>query len=137
LVEKVTAPTPEGSEAVPVNVNEARVVATDVDKGEVIVSVGPVVSTTPEVSVTLTIWETLPVPSAAVTVMLLTPSDSGILDMTQFEPLIDDPPDAPRLLLQVTAGEPLPPVTVPESDVDREVVVAGGTLIVNASGLGA
>ena len=121
----------------PVNVSEARVVDTDVDNGLVIVIEGPVVSVTPEVRVTLTIWETLPVPSAAVTVMLLTPTDSGILDMTQFEPLIDDPPDAPMLLLQVTAGEPLPPVTVPESDVVMAVVVAGGALIVSASGLGA
>ena len=104
-----------------------------------IVSAGPVVSVPPgavAVRVTLTIWETLPVASAAVTVMLLTPIVSGIFDITQFEPLIDVPSNEPMLLLQVTAGEPLPPVTVPESDIVRAVVVTGGALIVSMSGPG-
>jgi len=100
------------------------------------VNAGPVVSATPAIRVTLTIWETLPVASAAVTVMLLIPTASGIFEMIQFVPLIDDPSDAPMLLLQLTAGAPLPPVTVPERDMIVAVVVAGGTLIVSASGLG-
>jgi len=83
------------------------------------------------VRVTLTIWETLAVASAAVTVIVLTPTPSGIFDITQFEPLIDDPSDEPMLLLQLTAGEPLPPVMVPESDIVVAVVVAGGALIVS------
>jgi len=100
------------------------------------VNAGPVVSATPAIRVTLTIWETLPVASAAVTVMLLIPTASGIFEMIQFVPLIDDPSDAPMLLLQLTAGAPLPPVTVPERDMIVAVVVAVGTLIVSASGLG-
>ena len=84
----------------------------------------------------LTIWETLPVASAAVTVMLLTPIVSGIFEMIQFEPLIDDPSDAPMLLVHVTAGAPLPPVMVPESDIVEAVVVAGGALIVSTRGPG-
>ena len=66
----------------------------------------------------------------------MTPIASGMLKMVQFEPLIDDPSDAPVLVTQVTAGEPLPPVMVPASEIVAEVVVAGGTLIVSASGLG-
>jgi hypothetical protein len=84
----------------------------------------------------LTTCETLPVASAAVTVMLLTPTVRGIFDMIQPVPLIDDPSDAPMLLLQLTAGAPLPPVTVPESDIVAAVVVAGGALIVSISGPG-
>ena len=85
------------------------------------------------VRVTLTMRETLPVASAAVTVMLLTPIVSGIFDMTQFVPLIDAPSNAPMLFVQLMAGEPLPPVTVPESDMVVAVVGVGGALIVNAS----
>lgn len=66
----------------------------------------------------------------------MTPITSGILDMTQFEPLIDVPSDAATLVVQVTAGEPLPPVTVPEREITAEVVVAGVALIVRASGPG-
>jgi hypothetical protein len=99
-------------------------------------SAGPAVSAAPAVRVTLTIWETLPVASAAVTVMVLTPIVSGIFEMTQFEPLIDAPSNAPMLFVQLIAGAPLPPVTVPESDIIAAVVVAGGVLIVSTSGLG-
>ena len=99
-----------------------------------IISAGPVMSVTPAVRVTLTMRVTLPVASAAVTVMLLTPIVSGIFEMTQFEPLIDDPSDAPMLFVQLIAGPPLPPVTVPESDMIAAVVVAGGGLIVSTSG---
>lgn len=88
------------------------------------------------VRVTLTMWETLPLASAAVTVIVLTPIASGIFDMTQFEPLIDAPSDAPMLFVQLIAGEPLPPVTVPVSDIVAAVVGDGGVLIVRASGLG-
>jgi hypothetical protein len=68
--------------------------------------------------------------------MVLTPIVSGRLDMIQFEPLIDDPSNAPVLEVQVTVGEPLPPVTVPVSEIVAEVVVAGGTSIVRARGPG-
>jgi hypothetical protein len=102
----------------------------------VIVNAGPVVSVTPAIRITLTMRETLPVASAAVTVMVLTPIDSGIFDITQFEPLIDAPSDAPMLFDQLIAGAPLPPVTVPESDIVVAVVVAGGALIVSVRGLG-
>src|SRR5665213_381738 len=73
-------------------------------------------------------------PSAAVTTMVLTPMASGRFDMTQFEPVIDDPSDAPVLEVQVTVGEPLPPVTVPVSEIVAAVVVAGGTSIVRVRG---
>jgi len=88
------------------------------------------------VRVTLTIWETVPDASLAVTVMVLSPIASGMLNMVQLSPLIDDPSDAPVLVIQVTEGELLPPVTVPVSVRVAEVVVAGGALIVRASGPG-
>lgn len=56
--------------------------------------------------------------------------------MTQLEPLIDDPSDAPELEVQVTVGEPLPPVTVPVSEIAAAVVVTGGGLMVKAKGPG-
>lgn len=87
--------------------------------------------------VTLTALETLPVASVAVTVMLLNPAASGILAAAQFVPLTEAVPDAPVLELHVTTGEPLPPVTVPESDTVADVVVAGGGSTVSASGSGA
>jgi hypothetical protein len=62
--------------------------------------------------------------------MVLTPIANGRLDMTQFEPLIEDPSDAPELEVQVTVGEPPPPVTVPVSEIAVAVVVAGGGLMV-------
>ena len=82
-------------------------------------------------------WETLPVASAAVTVTVLSPIVSGIFEMTQFEPLIDAPSDAPMLFVQLIAGPPLPPVTVPERDIVAAVVVARGGLIVNVIAPGA
>ncbi len=88
------------------------------------------------VRVTLTMWETLPVPSAAVTVILLTPIVSGIFEMIQFEPLIDAPSEAPMLFVQLIAGAPLPPVTVPESDMIAAVVGDRGALIVSTRGPG-
>jgi hypothetical protein len=84
--------------------------------------------------VTLIVRETVPVASVAVTVMLFTPSASGTLRMVQLEPLIEAPSDAPVLVSHVTTAPPLPPVTVPESDIVAEVVVAGGRLTVRASG---
>ena len=68
--------------------------------------------------------------------MVLRPIASGILDETQFEPVIEDPSDAPVLVLQVTDGEPVPPVTVPVSEIVEAVVVAGGTSTVRARALG-
>src|SRR6185503_3447707 len=100
-------------------------------------SVGPVVSVPAggvAVLVTVTRRETLLVASAAVTVMLLIPITSGIPDITHPVPLIDEPSNAPMLFVQLTAGAPLPPVTVPESEMIAEVVVAGGTLTVRAIG---
>jgi hypothetical protein len=72
----------------------------------------------------------------AVTVMVLSPIASGMLSMVQLPPLIVDPSDAPVLVIQVTDGVPLPPDTVPVSEIVAEVVVAGGALIVRASGPG-
>jgi hypothetical protein len=87
------------------------------------------------VRVTLTLWEMLEVASAAVTVMVLTPIVSGIFEMAQIVPVITDPSNAPIPFVQLIAGAPLPPVTVPDSDIDVAVVVAGGTLIVRAIGV--
>ena len=101
-----------------------------------IVSAGPVVSAVPGIRVTLTLWEMLAVASAAVTVMVLTPMLSGIFEMIQSEPLIDDPSDAPMPFDQLTAGEPLPPVTVPVSDMLAAVVGDGGASMVKTSGPG-
>src|SRR6185295_8291110 len=84
--------------------------------------------------VTLTVRETLPDASVAVTVMLLTPIASGMLKMDQLVPLIEDPSDAPVLVIQVTEGAPLPPVTVPDNEIAAEVVMAERTLTVNARG---
>src|SRR5438874_20713 len=68
--------------------------------------------------------------------MLLTPITRGRLDITQLEPLSDDPSNAPELEVQLTVGEPLPPVMVPVSEMAAAVVVAGGGLIVRARALG-
>jgi len=68
--------------------------------------------------------------------MVLTPIANGIFEMTQLEPLIADPSNAPVLEVQVTVGEPLPPVTVPVSEIVAEVVVKGGTSMVRARGPG-
>ncbi len=57
--------------------------------------------------------------------------------MVQLPPLTVDPSDAPVLVNQCTDGEPLPPVTVPVSEITAEVVVVGGALTVTASGPGA
>jgi hypothetical protein len=132
LVVQVTA----GEPLPPVTVPESEIAAeVVVAGGALIVSVSGLGGAT-TVRVTLTMRETLPVASAAVTVMVLTPIDSGIFDMTQFEPLIEDPSNEPIPFVQLTAGEPLPPVTVPESDMVVAVVVAGGVLIVSTSGPG-
>jgi hypothetical protein len=124
----------DGEPLPPVTVPDKEMVASVVvARGVLIVSTsGPGGGAT--VRVTLTMWEVLPVASVAVTVMVLTPIARGILNMVQLSPLIEDPSDAPALVIQVTAGEPLPPVTVPESDIVAEVVVAGGMLIVKARG---
>ncbi len=88
---------------------------------------GPVVSVPTgggvTVWATLTVWETVPVASVAVTVMLLIPAARGMFKADQFVPLTAAEPEAPVLENQVTAGVPLPPVTVPESDTVVEVVV--------------
>lgn len=140
-VDHVTLATPDRSDAVPVNVSEAKVVAKDVVDGYVIVSVGPVVSVPPAgtvtVRVTLTVRETLPVASVAVTLMLLNPIASGIFDAAQFVPLTEPVPNAPVLVSHVTTAAPLPPVTVPDNDTVVDVVVAGGVLTVRTSGPGA
>ena len=68
--------------------------------------------------------------------MVLTPIVSGRLDITQFEPVIDDPSNAPVFDVQVTVGEPLPPVTVPVSEIVAESVVAGGTSMIRERGPG-
>jgi hypothetical protein len=104
------------------------------------VSAGPVVSVPVggglTVRVVLTTRETLPVESAAVTVMLLNPIARGIFKAAQFAPFTDATPDAPVLEDHVTAGVPLPPVTVPESEIVAEVVAAGTAFAVKARGGG-
>jgi hypothetical protein len=132
LVVQVTA----GAPLPPVTVPDSEIAAEVVVAGGVLIVRASGLGGATTVRVTLTMRETLPVASAAVTVMLLTPISNGILNMAQFEPLIDDPSDAPVLVIQVIAGEPLPPVTVPESEIVAEVVVTGGTLIVSTSGPG-
>jgi len=67
---------------------------------------------------------------------MFSPTVSGRLDIAQFDPVIDDPSNAPVLEVQVTVGEPLPPVTVPVSEIVAEVVVAGGTSTVRVRGPG-
>ena len=129
LVTQVTA----GAPLPPVTVPEREIVAEVVVAGNALIvrtsGLGIVA-----VLVTVTTRETLPVASAAVTVMVFTPIASGMLKMDQIVPLMEDPSDAPVLVIQVTDGVPLPPVTVPESEIVAEVVVAGGTLTVNARG---
>jgi len=120
----------------PVTVPESDMVVAVVVAGGVLIVSARGLGGTTRVRVTLTMCETLPVASAAVTVMLLTPIDSGIFEMTQFEPLIDAPSEAPMLFVQLMAGPPLPPVTVPDSDMIAAVVVAGGVLIVSTRGPG-
>jgi uncharacterized membrane protein (DUF441 family) len=124
----------DGEPLPPVTVPDKEMVASAVvARGVLIVSTsGPGGGAT--VRVTLTMWEVLPVASVAVTVMVLTPIARGILNMVQVSPLIEDPSEAPVLVIQVTDGDPLPPVTVPDSEMVAEVVVAGGTLIVKARG---
>ena len=88
------------------------------------VSAGPVVSVPVggglTVRVVLTTREMLPVESAAVIVMLLNPIAKGTFNAVQFVPFTDAAPDAPVLEDHVTAGVPLPPVTVPESEIVAE-----------------
>jgi hypothetical protein len=132
LVVQVTA----GEPLPPVTVPESEIAAeVVVAGGALIVSVSGLGGAT-TVRVTLTMRETLPVASAAVTVMVLTPIDRGIFEMTQFEPLIDAPSDAPMLLVQLIAGAPLPPLTDPESEMVAAVVGVEGALIVSTRGPG-
>ena len=79
----------------------------------------------------------LPVISAAVTVMVLSPVARGMLDISQFAPLSVAAPDAEVERAQVIAGVPLPPVTLPESETVARVVVAAAAFMVSASGAGA
>jgi hypothetical protein len=86
--------------------------------------------------VRLTVWETLPVASVAVVVMLLSPVVSGMLATVQFVPLTEAVPDAPVLESHVTTGVPLPPAMVPESEIEAAVVTGGGAFTVRVSGGG-
>src|ERR1051326_6288015 len=105
------------------------------------VSVGPVVSVpggggvTMTWRVTVTVRETLaPLESAAVMVIVFNPAASGIFATVQFVPAMTAGPNAPVFSHHVTVTPPLPPVTVPESEVDVAVVVVGGAFTVSASG---
>lgn len=84
--------------------------------------------------VRLTVWETLPDASAAVTVMLLDPRASGTLVASQFVPSSEATPDPPVLDDHVTVAPPLPPVTVPDSEIEAAVVTGGGAFTVRVSG---
>src|SRR5207249_12263734 len=86
--------------------------------------------------VTLTVREHVAVPAVASSPTRRSSDLSGMLKIDQLVPLIDDPSNAPVLVIQVTDGAPLPPVTVPESEIAAEVVVAEEALIVSASGRG-
>ena len=100
------------------------------------VSVGPVVSgVTMTWRVTVTVREALPpLESVADMVMVFEPMASGTFTASQFVPLTTAGPNAPVLSHHVTVAPPLPPVTVPESEMDVAVVVGGGAVTVNASG---
>src|SRR5512143_1949349 len=93
------------------------------------VSAGPAVSVPVggglTVRVMLTAWETVPVSPTAVTVMVLSPAARGMSAATQFGPFSTARPDAPVLDDHVIAGGPSSAVTVPESEIVAEVVVAG------------
>ena len=117
----------------PVTVPESETVA------EVVVAAGTVTVKTrgggvTACRVTVTLLEELPVVSVAVTVMLLSPTASGMLDAAQFAPFTAAVPDPPALVLHVTVGVPLPPATVPDSDTVADVVVPGVASIARARG---
>jgi len=100
------------------------------------VSVGPAVSgVTTTWRVTVTVRDALPpLESVAAMMMVFEPTASGIFTASQFVPLTTAGPNAPVLSHHVTAAPPLPPVTVPESEMDVAVVVGGGAVTVSASG---
>jgi hypothetical protein len=117
----------------PVTVPESEIDATLVtDGGASTVNVSGDIATTWRV--TFTLWETLPVASLAVTVMVLNPATSGIFVASQFVPVTTAASDAPALDDHVTVAPPLPPVTVPESEIDTALLVDGGASTVRASG---
>lgn len=124
LVDHVIAGGPSSAATVP----ESEIVADEVASGTAFT-----VRFRDETRVTLTVWEALPVVSVAVTVMLLSPTVSGMFDAVQLVPLKEAMPEAP-FLDHVTMGVPLPPVTVPESDTVVAVVVPAVELIVTARG---
>jgi len=78
-----------------------------------------------ETRVTLTVWAALPVVSVAVIVMLLSPTVSGMFAAVQVVPFSEAVPEAPPVVDHVTTGVPLPPVTVPASEIVADVVVPG------------
>ena len=105
------------------------------------VSVGPVVSVpggggvTMTWRVTITVREALPpLESVAAMVIVFNPMASGIFTASQFVPVTAAGPNAPVLSHHVTVAPPLPPVTVPESEMDVAVVVGAGAVTVSASG---
>ena len=86
--------------------------------------------------VTLTVRETLPLVSVAVTVMLFAPTARGIFEASQFAPVTTAAPDPPVVEYQVTVAPPLPPVTVPDSEIEAAAVTDGGAFTVRVSGVG-
>ena len=84
--------------------------------------------------VTVTARYTFPVASVAVNVMLLNPMFSGMPAVVQFVPLTEAAPYSPALVAQDTARVPLPPVTVPESEIDAAVVSDAEAFTVSVSG---
>jgi hypothetical protein len=142
-----TVCTPMLSEAVPAMVIDDAVVKTVEVEGETIVNAGAVMSGDPgggagEVRVTATVFDTRLDPEAAVTVMVLAPTNSGMLAMFQSGATPAAVPDAPDVADHVTeiVVDPEivdPPVTVPDKPMLARVVVAGGAFTVSASGDGA
>ena len=90
--------------------------------------------------VTVTTREAIvPTPSMAVTVMMFVPTFNGTTGMLQ----IDVPPalpDVPWLLVHVTCGLPVPPVTVPDMAMDDVVTIIavafGDVTVTTSAGVG-
>ena len=144
LVAQDTTATPTLSLAMPAIVTEAAVVDMVPDGGDVMVKLGAVVSVLPlpglvgvvltDCRVTLTAFDIWLPPAAAVTVMVLAPTESGTLAMLHAAVEPAAIPDAPPLKDQVTLTIPVPPDAEPDRLTLDAVVVEGTAFTVNTKG---